>query len=146
MTVMETLRDDTYRKITGLMYEAIGLSFADSKKPLVSSRLAPRIQRLGMGGFEDYFALIAGNDDAGEFQVAVDLLTTNETYFFREPAHFDLLEKVLASRARRATRSGAPPRRWRGGLHPGHALLRPAAAGASAPTGRSSAPTSAAAC
>ena len=92
---MDALHDDTYRKITGLMYEAIGLSFADSKKPLVSSRLAPRIQRLGMGGFEDYFALIAGDDDAGEFQVAVDLLTTNETYFFREAAHYDLLEDEI---------------------------------------------------
>ena len=92
---METLRDDTYQKITGLMYEAIGLSFAESKKPLVSSRLAPRIQRLGMGGFDEYFRLIAGNEDGGEFQVAVDLLTTNETYFFREPAHYDLLEREL---------------------------------------------------
>ena len=89
---MEPLRDDTFRKITGLLYETVGLSFADSKKPLVSSRLAPRIQRLGMGGFDDYLALISGSQDDGEFQVAVDLLTTNETYFFREPAHFAVLE------------------------------------------------------
>ncbi|MDI1261423.1 protein-glutamate O-methyltransferase CheR [Aquabacterium sp.] len=92
---MEALRDDTYRKIATLMYDAIGLSFSDSKKPLISSRLAPRIQRLGMDGFEDYFALIAGQTDAGEFQMAVDLLTTNETYFFREPAHYDLLEEEI---------------------------------------------------
>jgi chemotaxis protein methyltransferase CheR len=92
---MSALRDDTYRRITGLMHEAVGLSFADSKKPLVSSRLAPRIQRLGLGGFEAYFELIARPDDGGEFQMAVDLLTTNETYFFREPAHYDLLEAEL---------------------------------------------------
>lgn len=94
---MAPLRDDTYRKITRLMHDAIGLSFNDNKKPLVSSRLAPRIQRLGMGGFEDYLALISGNHDAGEFQMAVDLLTTNETYFFREPAHFALLEAELTA-------------------------------------------------
>ena len=92
---MEALRDDTYRKITALMYDSIGLSFNDSKKSLVSSRLAPRIQRLGIDGFEDYLALIAGQTDAGEFQMAIDLLTTNETYFFREPAHYDLLEQEL---------------------------------------------------
>ena len=92
---MDAMRDDTFRKITGLMYDTIGLSFADSKKPLVSSRLATRIQRLGMRGFDDYLALIASDDDGGEFQMAVDLLTTNETYFFREPAHFDILSTEL---------------------------------------------------
>jgi hypothetical protein len=37
---MQTLRDDTFRRITDLMYSAIGLSFTDNKKPLISSRLA----------------------------------------------------------------------------------------------------------
>lgn len=94
---MILLRDDTFRQIAGLMHEICGLSFADSKKPLVSSRLSPRIQRLGMGGFEDYLALIAGGQDQGELQMAIDLLTTNETYFFREPAHFDLLREHVVS-------------------------------------------------
>jgi chemotaxis protein methyltransferase CheR len=92
---MATLRDDTYRQISELMYDSIGLSFNESKKPLVSSRLAPRIQRLGITSFEEYLELISGNDDGGEFQMAVDLLTTNETYFFREPAHYKLLEDEL---------------------------------------------------
>jgi len=94
--VMQPLSDETFRGLTGLMYEAIGVSFADAKLPLVSSRLGPRIQRLGLAGFEEYLALISGDDDAGEFQMAVDLLTTNETYFFREPAHFDLLQRELS--------------------------------------------------
>ena len=93
---MATLQDDTFRRITELMHGAIGLSFAESKKPLISSRLAPRMQRLGMDDYEDYLALIASPDDEGEFQMAVDLLTTNETYFFREPAHYTLLEAELA--------------------------------------------------
>jgi chemotaxis protein methyltransferase CheR len=99
---MTALRDDTFRKITELMHGAIGLSFAESKKPLVASRLAPRLQRLGFDDFEDYLALITQPEDGGEFQMAVDLLTTNETYFFREPAHFDLIEREL-SRLRPAT-------------------------------------------
>jgi chemotaxis protein methyltransferase CheR len=94
---MLALSDATYRNIAGLMHAAVGLSFTDSKKPLVSSRLAPRIQRLGLAGFEDYLALISDDADGGEFQFAVDLLTTNETYFFREPAHYELLERELAA-------------------------------------------------
>jgi chemotaxis protein methyltransferase CheR len=93
---MTPLHDETYRRIIGLMYEIVGLSFTDAKKPLVSSRLSPRIQKLGLGGYEDYLALISRPDDGGELQMAIDLLTTNETYFFREPKHFEQLEREIA--------------------------------------------------
>jgi chemotaxis protein methyltransferase CheR len=85
------LRDTTFRDLASLMHQSIGLSFSDAKKPLVASRLAKRIDQLGLQGYEDYLALISSTSDGGEFQMAVDLLTTNETYFFREPAHFELL-------------------------------------------------------
>ncbi|OYU72886.1 MAG: SAM-dependent methyltransferase, partial [Burkholderiales bacterium PBB5] len=93
---LPALRDDTFRAICALMHQAIGLHFSDSKKPLISSRLGPRIQRLGLGGYEDYMRLIERPDDGGEFQMAVDLLTTNETYFFREPQHYNDLAERLA--------------------------------------------------
>jgi chemotaxis protein methyltransferase CheR len=95
---LQALSDQTYHRITDLMYRAIGLSFNDSKKALVSSRLSQRMQRLGMNSFEAYLALISSANDEGEFQVAIDLLTTNETYFFREPRHFAALEQELAQR------------------------------------------------
>ena len=94
---MQVMSDHTFRCITDLMYSSIGLSFNESKKPLVTSRLASRVERLGLDGFEDYFELISGLQNGGEFQMAVDLLTTNETYFFREPAHYELLERELTA-------------------------------------------------
>ena len=90
-----TLSPQVFGRITELMQATVGLSFATNKQPLISSRLAPRIQRLGLDSFEAYAALLEGEDDPAEFQVAVDLLTTNETYFFREPAHYALLETEL---------------------------------------------------
>jgi chemotaxis protein methyltransferase CheR len=95
------LTDTTFRGFAELMHQAVGLSFPAGKKALVSSRLAPRIQRLGLACYEDYLARIQRSDDGGEFQVAIDLLTTNETYFFREQAHFDLLEREFAQGPRR---------------------------------------------
>ena len=92
---LPALRDETFHAICALMHRAIGLHFTDSKKPLISSRLGPRIQRLGLGGYDDYVRLIDGPNDGGEFQMAVDLLTTNETYFFREPAHYELIEQEI---------------------------------------------------
>ncbi len=93
---MQPLSPHTFQRIASLMHSAVGLSFNASKQPLVSSRLAPRIQRLGLGDFDEYADLLESPDDGGEFQVAVDLLTTNETYFFREPAHYELLEDELS--------------------------------------------------
>jgi chemotaxis protein methyltransferase CheR len=95
---MQTLRDDTFHALAELMHASVGLSFAVHKKPLVASRLASRLQRLGLDDFDDYLALLSRDDDRGEFQMAVDLLTTNETYFFREAAHFDLLAAEVAKR------------------------------------------------
>jgi chemotaxis protein methyltransferase CheR len=53
--------------------------------------LFKRIQSLGLSTYGDYFSLIARPDQADELQTAVDLLTTNETYFYREHQHFEVL-------------------------------------------------------
>ncbi len=101
---MLELRDSSFRRIAALMHETAGMAFGDHKKPLVASRLGPRLQRLGLADYDEYFDLILADDGGGEFQMALDLLTTNETYFFREPAHFDLL---VAEWNRRGPRSPA---------------------------------------
>jgi chemotaxis protein methyltransferase CheR len=95
---MQTLADQTFHQIANLMHTTIGLSLNETKKPLVSARLSGRMQALGIESFDDYFRLIADSEWADELQVAVDLLTTNETYFFREPQHFDVLEREVIER------------------------------------------------
>ena len=102
-----TFSDREFKRISEIMYAAAGLSFNDSKKSLIQSRLSSRIQRLGLGSFGDYIALLEDETQAAEFQMAVDLLTTNETYFFREPKHYEVLEQELTER-----RSKAPLAVW----------------------------------
>ncbi len=96
------LADTTFRNIADLMYQVVGLSFSDHKKALIASRLAPRLQRLGMPSYEAYVSLLRKQEDGEELQHAIDLLTTNETYFFREPKHFDLLTAEFARGPRRS--------------------------------------------
>ena len=81
------------------MVASVGLSYSDAKKSLIHSRLAPRIQKLGLSGFSEYLDILEDAAEAAEFQIAVDLLTTNETYFFREPKHYDLLEQEFPKMA-----------------------------------------------
>lgn len=88
------LSDREFRHFQGLIHKLAGISLTEVKKPLVSGRLAKRIRHYGLTSFGDYFELVMREKD--ELQVAVDLLTTNETYFFREPRHMDFLkERIL---------------------------------------------------
>lgn len=89
------LKDSEFTLFQKMIYETAGISMSSAKKALVSGRLAKRLKHFGLNSYAEYFELI-GNTANGEFQNAVDLLTTNETFFFREQRHFDFLrDKVL---------------------------------------------------
>ncbi|MGE0082087.1 MAG: protein-glutamate O-methyltransferase CheR [Thiohalomonadaceae bacterium] len=83
------LHQKEFERLRSLLFQWAGISMNDSKKALISSRLESRLRHLGMRSFSDYARLVEENTD--ERQVMVDLLTTNETHFFREPRHFDYL-------------------------------------------------------
>jgi chemotaxis protein methyltransferase CheR len=68
---------------------------SDAKKQLVFGRLRNRVRQLGLPSFEAYFALVSAGGHAEERQTVIDLLTTNETYFFREPRHFEVLRSEM---------------------------------------------------
>jgi chemotaxis protein methyltransferase CheR len=89
------LKDSEFVLFQKMIYETAGINMSPAKKALVSGRLAKRVKHYGLSSFGEYFKLLDGNK-GGEFQTAVDLLTTNETFFFREPKHFDFLrERIL---------------------------------------------------
>jgi chemotaxis protein methyltransferase CheR len=77
---------------------AAGISLSDQKKALVVGRLASRLRHYNLDSYGSYYELLQSGTRPDELQIAVDLLTTNETHFFREPKHFDYLrEKILAA-------------------------------------------------
>ena len=78
-----------------LIYKIAGISLADSKKVLLVGRLGRRLKHYQLTSFADYYRLVASGTAADELQTMVDLLTTNETYFFREEAHFEFLAKTI---------------------------------------------------
>ena len=94
------ISDQEFSQFQRFIYEAAGISMASSKKALVSGRLARRLQHCGVNSYGEYFRLLASGQSPLEVQAAVDLLTTNETYFFREQKHFDLLRELALAAAR----------------------------------------------
>ncbi|WP_449192449.1 CheR family methyltransferase [Thauera sp.] len=103
------LTDQEFKLFQTLIYSLAGISMADSKKQLVAGRLSRRLRHYGLDTFDAYYRLVTRPDQSVERQLMVDLLTTNETYFFREAAHFGVLAELAASRRGRSFRvwSGA---------------------------------------
>ncbi|MBI3772614.1 MAG: protein-glutamate O-methyltransferase CheR [Gammaproteobacteria bacterium] len=103
-----TITDQEFNQIRRLLHELAGIHMSDAKKNLVCGRLGKRVEKCGFKSYGEYFQLLSNGQNPGELQVAIDLLTTNETHFFREPKHFDFLrERILVPH-----RTGQPFRIW----------------------------------
>ena len=72
-----TIRDEVYRQL--------GIYFEDSKVAFIQKRIEKRMETLGMDSFANYGFLLRFGDKKGhEIQELANLITTNETYMFRE--------------------------------------------------------------
>jgi chemotaxis protein methyltransferase CheR len=101
-----SLDDSEFARFQQMIFGIAGISMTSAKKALVAGRLSKRLKHHGLASYGEYFQLLSRNRE--EVQMAVDLLTTNETYFFREPKHFDFLrERILPTHP-----SGRPFRVW----------------------------------
>lgn len=85
------LREDEFNWISQFLNEQTGIQLKDGKQAMVMGRLDKRLRMLNLTRYGDYFHYLAEPGNELELRLAIDLLTTNETYFFREAQHFDFL-------------------------------------------------------
>jgi chemotaxis protein methyltransferase CheR len=92
------LTDETFRQLRDFIYEKSGIFIPDNKKYFLENRLGKRITEKHLKGYEDYLYVLKYGADKPELTTLFDLVTTNETFFFREPQQFDLLGGELLAR------------------------------------------------
>lgn len=85
-----------FARFKSLIYEHSGISLSDGKVDLVRTRLGKRIRARGVGGFQEYYDLVTNDRSGAELVNLIDSISTNLTYFFREPEHFRYLSHELA--------------------------------------------------
>lgn len=90
---MAVIQEREYKKFTQLIFEEIGICLGDKKQTLLESRFYKRILHHNMQTFEEYYQLCVNNHQ--EKIEMLNLITTNETYFFREKEHFTFLKDYL---------------------------------------------------
>lgn len=105
---MTPITDTELAQFQRFIFDEAGISLSDAKKALVMGRLGKRLAHHHLESFGAYFKLLTSGQHLDEVQTAVDLLTTNETYFFREIKHFEF----LSAQARVARQRGVPFRVW----------------------------------
>jgi chemotaxis protein methyltransferase CheR len=86
-----------YQFLREHVYSHAGIVLQEDKHYLFECRLAPIVRQLGLGSIDDLCTLIQSSHRPEVSQVA-EAMTTNETYFFRDPSHYDAIRTVLLPR------------------------------------------------
>ncbi len=89
------ITEEEFAWLSRYLYDNTGIVLKNGKQALVVGRLDKRLRFFNLDTYGEYFRLINQAENTIERQMMIDLLTTNETYFFREPKHFDFLRSSL---------------------------------------------------
>jgi len=102
------LSEAEFLQFSQFIEQEVGIHLSDAKKPLLVARLGKRLRRLELKTFSDYYRRVL--DDPDERVVMFDAISTNETRFFREAKHFELLDTQLLPAIKAAAMKGERPR------------------------------------
>ncbi|OPY73279.1 MAG: Chemotaxis protein methyltransferase [Syntrophorhabdus sp. PtaU1.Bin058] len=96
------------------IYEKTGIYFTENKMYLLESRLTNRLQDLGLSSYEDYYySLKFGGEKArNEINNLFDVVTTNETSFFRNPPQLDVFKMMVQKGCCNGDMPGSPIKIW----------------------------------
>ena len=104
MTPKQTISPVDYTKFQTFLQDACGILLGSGKEYLVESRLNTLIKKEQIDSFNDLFsALYSGRSPRLKIAV-IDAMTTNETFWFRDAAHFRLLSEMIFPEAEQRSR------------------------------------------
>ena len=90
------LTDPDFRRLSAFITEQVGIKMPDVKKVMLQSRLQKRLRHLGITNFKDYVDFVFSEEGLqNELIHMLDVVSTNKTDFFREPVHFEFMEKTI---------------------------------------------------
>jgi len=105
------MSDEEFRLIRDLVYSHSGLFFDNDSKYLLEKRLGKRLSFHRLATYRDYYHFLRYNrEKEQELSDIMDILTTNETYFFREAFQLkaftdEIMPEIIAEKEKRGERS-----------------------------------------
>jgi chemotaxis protein methyltransferase CheR len=93
-SVFLRMDDESFSRLTMFITREYGIKLPINKKSMLESRLNKKVKSLGMGNYRQFLDYIFSNEGKHrELLNVIDLITTNKTDFFREPAHFQFMQQ-----------------------------------------------------
>ena len=106
------ITNEDFLKFREFFYRKTGIQFEDSKRYFVDKRLVERIEATASGSFRNYFIMLRFQATGEELQALTNIMTVNETYFFREEYQFKCLVNSLLPEVVKTKNPGSTLRIW----------------------------------
>ncbi len=87
------LTDREFEEFRELIYKESGITFSDTNRPVLESRIRDALRHKGLNSVDEYYKLVSS--DKNELNEMLDSVTTNLTRFFRNQPQFDTLERFV---------------------------------------------------
>ncbi|HEY3278621.1 MAG TPA: protein-glutamate O-methyltransferase CheR [Syntrophorhabdaceae bacterium] len=115
------LTKEEFILLRDFIYDKTGIYFAENKTYLLESRLTNRLSELGFSTFQDYYYHLkyGGDKVKAELISLFEVVTTNETFFFRNPPQLDAFKVILKKTYLNGAAPTQPIRIWSAGCSTG---------------------------
>ncbi len=107
-----TISNEEFLRFRDFFYRKTGIYFEESKRYFVDKRLIERVTATGNQNFRNYFIMLRFEATGKELQMLINLMTVNETYFFREEYQFECLVRSILTEVVQRKRRHDPVRIW----------------------------------
>ncbi len=92
--MLKALSRSDIERLAQIVREETGNQVLEKNFPMIESRIRTHIAKLGLSDIEGYWLHFRGHEEQ-ERDALQSLMTTHYTFFFREYAHFEVLEEWL---------------------------------------------------
>lgn len=112
--------DEAFRNLRDFIYEQSGIYIAENRKYLLENRLANRLRELNLKNFNEYYYFLKFDPDRKrELTKLFEVITTNETSFFRNPPQIAVFQDKVVPELLKECRQTRAIHVWSAGCSTG---------------------------
>lgn len=94
------ITDEEFVLLRDFIYQQCGIFIAENRKYLVENRLSNRLKELNLKSYNEYYNYLRfDNNKRQELTKLFEVVTTNETSFFRNPPQLEVFQRVVLAQA-----------------------------------------------